>query len=211
MSKRQVLSLIILIISLLSSFQMQAQKQISAKLEQATVYFNGATLTHTASTTLKSGTQEVIINGLSPDIVLSSLKVKANGVLISATEFYDDYITPKEESAHLKKLTDSLNLYERQLQEAKDELTVHQHLLKMLTNGTLNNMEKKESSVSVADINANMELYKSKAGALQNSINQDNKKIEKLQKNVSRLKQQISQDELDSDVETGLAERKSVV
>ena len=203
MNKRQLSPLIILIISLLSSFQMQAQKQISAKLEQATVYFNGATLTHTASTTLKSGTQEVIINGLSPDIVLSSLKVKANGVLISATEFYNDYITPKEESAHLKKLTDSLNLYERQLQETKDELTVHQHLLKMLTNGTLNNMEKKEGSVSVADINANMELYKSKAGSLQNSINQDNKKIEKLQKNVSRLKQQISQDELDSDVETG--------
>ncbi len=107
MNKRQLLSLIILIISLLLSFQTQAQKQISAKLEQATVYFNGATLTHTASTTLKSGTQEVIINGLSPDIVLSSLKVKANGVLISATEFYNDYITPKEESAHLKKLTDS--------------------------------------------------------------------------------------------------------
>lgn len=204
MNKKQLLSLIILIISLLSPFQMRAQKQISAKLEQATVYFNGATLTHTASTTLKSGTQEIIINGLSPDIVLSSLKVKANGVLISATEFYNDYITPKEESAHLKKLTDSLNLYERQLQEAKDELTVHQHLLKMLTNGTLNNMEKKESSVSVADINANMELYKSKAGTLQNSINQDNKKIEKLQKNVNRLKQQISQDELDSDVETGV-------
>jgi uncharacterized protein (TIGR02231 family) len=203
MNKRQLLSLIILIISLLSSFQTQAQKQISAKLEQATIYFNGATLTHTASTTLKSGTQEVIINGLSPDIVLSSLKVKANGVLISATEFYNDYITPKEESAHLKKLTDSLNLYERQLQETKDELTVHQHLLKMLTNGTLNNMEKKENPVSVADINANMELYKSKAGNLQNSINQDNKKIEKLQKNVNRLKQQISQDELDSDVETG--------
>ena len=203
MNKRQLLPLIILIIGLLSSFQMQAQKQISAKLEQATVYFNGATLTHTASTTLKSGTQEVIINGLSPDIVLSSLKVKANGVLISATEFYNDYITPKEESAHLKKLTDSLNLYERQLQETKDELTVHQHLLKMLTNGTLNNMEKKENPVSVADINANMELYKTKAGALQNNINQDNKKIEKLQKNVNRLKQQISQDELNSDVETG--------
>ena len=61
---------------------MQAQKQISAKLEQATVYFNGAALTHTAKATLNSGSQEVIIDGLSPDIVLSSLKVKANGVLI---------------------------------------------------------------------------------------------------------------------------------
>ena len=66
---------------------MQAQKQISAKLTDATVYLRGAALTHTASATLKSGSQEVIIDGLSPDIEINSLKVKANGVLISATEF----------------------------------------------------------------------------------------------------------------------------
>ena len=203
MNKKHLLSLTILIISLLSSFQLQAQKPVPSKLEHATVYFNGAALTHTASATLKSGSQEVIIDGLSPDIVLSSLKVKANGVLISATEFSNDFITPKEKSNHIKKLTDSLELYKRLLQEAKDELTMHQHLLKMLTDGTLNNMEKKDGTVSIADINANMELYKSKAGVLQNNINQDNRKIENLQQTVNRLQKQISQDELDSDVETG--------
>ena len=185
-------------------FTLQAQKQISAKLDSVTVFLRGATLYHSANATLKSGSQEVIIDGLSPDITLNSLKVQANGVLISAMEFEKDYITPKEETAKLKKLSDSLDYYQKQLQEARDELTVHQHLLKMLTDGTLNNMEKKDGTVTVAEINANMELYTSKAKTLQNSINQDNKKIEKLVETVNRLKKQINQDKQDSDVETGV-------
>ena len=182
---------------------MQAQKQVSAKLDSVTVYLKGATLYHSVPVTLKSGSQEVVIDGLSPDVATSSLKVSANGVLISAMEFSKDFITPKEESARLKKLSDSLDMYEKQLQEAKDELTVHQHLLKMLTDGTLNNMEKKDGTVTVAEINANMELYTSKAKTIQNNINQDNKKIEKLKETVNRLKMQISQDE-NSEVETGV-------
>lgn len=181
-----------------------AQKQFSAKLDSVTVFLRGATLYHSASATLKSGSQEIVIDGLSPDIALPSLKVHANGVLISAMEFSKDYITPKEETAKLKKLTDSLELYQKQLQGARDELTVHQHLLKMLAEGTLNNMEKKDGTVTVAEINANMELYSSKAATLQNSINQDNKKIEKLVETVNRLKMQISQDRQDSNVETGV-------
>ena len=185
-------------------FTLQAQKQISAKLDSVTVFLRGATLYHSANATLKSGSQEVIIDGLSPDITLNSLKVQANGVLISAMEFEKDYITPKEETAKLKKLSDSLDSYQKQLQEARDELTVHQHLLKMLTDGTLNDMEKKDGTVTVAEISANMELYTSKAKTLQNSINQDNKKIEKLVETVNRLKMQINQDKQDSDVETGV-------
>ena len=183
---------------------MQAQKQISAKLDSVTVFLRGATLYHSASATLKSGTQEIIIDGVSPDIALNSLKVHADGVLISAMEFEKDYITPKEETAKLKKLSDSLDYYQKQLLEARDELTVHQHLLKMLTDGTLNNMEKKDGTVTVVEINANMELYTSKAKTLQSSINQDNKKIEKLVETVNRLKMQINQDKQDSNVETGV-------
>ena len=182
---------------------MQAQKQVSAKLDSVTVFLKGATLYHSAPITLKSGSQEVVVDGLSPDIALSSLKVSANGVFVSAVEFSKDYITPKEETARIKKLSDSLDIYERQLQEANDDLAVHQHLLKMLTDGTLSNMEKKDGTVSVADINANMELYKSKAGALQASINQDNKTIHKLNETISRLRMQIMQDN-NSEVETGV-------
>lgn len=182
---------------LFAGTQLFAQKEFTAKIDQATVYLRGAALTHTASASLKSGTYDILINGLSPDISVSSLKVSANGVLISASEFSNDFITPKEESARIKKLQDSLELYKRQLDEADNELEVHSHLLQILTDGTLNNMRQKEGTVSVADINANMELYKSKAGALQHSIDQDNQKINSLKKTISRLQKQLDQDNID--------------
>jgi len=202
MKKIFVLVLICLGVSCL--MPAQAQKQISAKLEQATVYFNGAALTHTAAATLKSGSQEVIIDGLSPDIVLSSLKVKANGVLISATEFSRDYITPKEEAAHIKKLNDSLDYYNDLLNEAMNELAIHSQLLKLVTDGTQNNMNQKEHGVTIADINANMELYKTKAAELRKSIDKDNKKIEQLEEAVERLNKQILQDGTASKIRSGI-------
>ena len=183
---------------------MQAQKQISAKLTDATVYLRGAALTHTASATLKSGSQEVIIDGLSPDIEINSLKVKANGVLISATEFSQDYLTPREQATHIKKLQDSLDLYQEQLKDARNDLAVHEQLLKLVTDGTQNNMSQKEGTVTIADINANMELYRTKAAELQKSIDKDNKKIEKLKETVNRLKNQIDQDETENSQLNGM-------
>ena len=177
---------------------MQAQKQISAKLTDATVYLRGAALTHTASATLKSGSQEVIIDGLSPDIEINSLKVKANGVLISATEFTQDYLTPREQAAHIKKLQDSLDYYQEQLKEVQNELAVHKQLLKLVTDGTQNNMSQKDGTVSIADINANMELFRTKAAELQKNIDKDNKKIDRLKETVNRLKSQIDQDETEN-------------
>ena len=183
---------------------MQAQKQISAKLTEATVYLRGAALTHTASATLKSGSQEVVIDGLSPDIEINSLKVKANGVLISATEFSQDYLTPREQAAHIKKLQDSLDLYKEQLKDAQNELEVHKQLLKLVTDGTQNNMSQKDGTVTIADINANMELYRTKASELQKSIDKDNKKIEKLKETVNRLNNQINQDETENSQLNGM-------
>ncbi|MBR4135833.1 MAG: mucoidy inhibitor MuiA family protein [Bacteroidales bacterium] len=181
-----------------------AQKEFTAKINHATVYLQGAALTHTATANLKSGTYDILINGLSPDIEVSSLKVTANGVLISASEFSNDFITPKEENARIQKLQDSLETYKRQLQEARDELTVHTHLLKLLTDGTLYNMQQKEGTVSVADINANMELYKSKAGALQRSIDQDSRNVAKLQETVNRIQKQLTQDMAKDKQRTGV-------
>ncbi len=183
---------------------MQAQKQISAKLTDATVYLRGAALTHTASATLKNGSQEVIIDGLSPDIEINSLKVKANGVLISATEFSQDYLTPREQAAHIKKLQDSLDLYREQLKDVQNELAVHKQLLKLVTDGTQNNMSQKDGTVTIADINANMELYRTKATELQKSIDKDNKKIEKLKETVNRLNNQINQDETENSQLNGM-------
>lgn len=184
----------LLLVLLAVASQLLAQKEYTATMESAVVYLRGASLTHTAAASLESGSYDVLIKGLSPNIELSSLKVSANGVLISATEFSNDYITLKAESARIKRLSDSLTYYQQALKTAKDELDVHNHLLKMLTDGTLNNMQQKDGTVSVADINANMDLYRSKAATFQKSINEDNQKIKTLQETVNRIDLQLKQD-----------------
>ncbi|MBO4645503.1 MAG: mucoidy inhibitor MuiA family protein [Bacteroidales bacterium] len=188
-------SFVLFLVAILFSAGVVAQTQVLSKVEKATVYLNGATLTHTATATLKSGSQEVIINGLSPNIVLNSLKVNAGGVLIASTEFSTDYLTLQEESAHINKMKDSLKLYKQKLSDAINDLDSYEHLLKLLKEGTLHNMQQTQQTVSVADINANMELYKAKAGALQKSIDENDSKIANLRETIQRLERQIRQDQ----------------
>lgn len=197
-----------IVISLLSALLLmagvQAQTTTNATVEKATVYLSGATLTQTATATLKSGSQEVIITGLSPFIEISSLKVTANGVLISSTEFSTDYLTPAKDNARINRMKDSLKYYEKKHTEVVNELDINEHLLKMLKDGTLHNMQQTEHTVSVADINANMELYKSKADALLKKIDECDSKIEELNQTIERLNQQIAQDETSGKQQNGV-------
>ena len=113
------------LVMLLSYIGMQAQTTTNATVEKATVYLYGATLTQTATATLKSGSQEVIITGLSPYIETSSLKVTANGVLISSTEFSTDYLTPAKDNARINRMKDSLKYYEKKHTEVVNELDIY--------------------------------------------------------------------------------------
>lgn len=192
------------LVMLLSYIGVQAQTTTNATVEKATVYLSGATLTQTATATLKSGSQEVIITGLSPFIEISSLKVTANGVLISSTEFSTDYLTPAKDNARINRMKDSLKYYEKKHTEVVNELDINEHLLKMLKDGTLHNMQQTEHTVSVADINANMELYKSKADALLKKIDECDSKIEELNQTIERLNQQIAQDETSGKQQNGV-------
>lgn len=197
-----------IVISLLSALLLmagvQAQTTTNATVEKATVYLYGATLTQTATATLKSGSQEVVITGLSPFIEISSLKVTANGVLISSTEFSTDYLTPAKDNARINRMKDSLKYYEKKHTEVVNELDINEHLLKMLKDGTLHNMQQTEHTVSVADINANMELYKSKADALLKKIDECDSKIMELNQTIQRLNQQIAQDETSGKQQNGV-------
>ncbi len=197
-----------IVISLLSALLLmagvQAQTTTNATVEKATVYLYGATLTQTATASLKSGSQEVTITGLSPFIEISSLKVTANGVLISSTEFSTDYLTPAKDNARINRMKDSLKYYEKKHTEVVNELDINEHLLKMLKDGTLHNMQQTEHTVSVADINANMELYKTKADALLKKIDECDNKITELNKTIQRLNQQIAQDETSGKQQNGV-------
>ncbi len=78
-------SLYIIILSYFFSLNAIAvdNKNVHSKIEEVTVFFQGAELVHTASTSLQKGNNEVWISGLSPNVDRNSLKIKTtNGVVV---------------------------------------------------------------------------------------------------------------------------------
>lgn len=167
-----------------------------AKLNEATVYPQGATLTLTATCHVKQGSNEIVIEGLSPQIDRNSLKVSAsNGVVIASSEFSTDYLKASVEAKDLAVLKDSLKFYENKLKQTERELTVQRQMLTLLTNGTTNNMTSKEKANATADISSNMELYRTKAPGILTAIANAEELQKVTKERITSLKNQISQDE----------------
>ena len=90
----------------------QEENKVSSRIEKVVVYTQGAKLESKGSTTLKTGIQTLVFNGLSAQIDASSIEVKSNAdILVYGTSFRLDYLNVKESDA-FKKLNDSL-LFER--------------------------------------------------------------------------------------------------
>ncbi|MDD3479025.1 MAG: DUF4139 domain-containing protein [Paludibacteraceae bacterium] len=166
-----------------------------ATLKKANVYFNGAELIHTASASLTSGENEISIEGLSPRIDRNSLKIRVNnGVMVTASEFSVNYLEPTKDNLSVKLLRDSLELYQADLTKVSAAIKINKDLLTLLRKGVEHNLSLVEKGATVAEINTNMDLYKTKATALDALIVADTKKKEQLDQQIARLNNQLQQE-----------------
>ena len=176
-----------------------------ATLKKANVYFNGAELIHSASASLTSGENELSIEGLSPQIDLNSLKIKVNnGVMVTASEFSVNYLEPTKDNPSVKLLRDSLELYQADLTKVATSIRINKELLTLLRKGVEHNLSLVEKGATVAEINTNMDLYKTKATALEALVVADNKKKEQLDQQIARLNNQLQQEIGKSGKNTGV-------
>lgn len=167
-----------------------------AKLNEATVYPSGATLTLTATANVTQGSNDIVIEGLSPFIDLNSLKISAsNGVVIASSEFSTDYLKASVEAKDLAVLRDSLKHYQNKQKALDRDLKVQQQLLSLLVSGTSNNMTSKEKATATTEISSNMELYRTKAPGILTAIANVEQAIKDNNERITALTKQIQQDE----------------
>lgn len=112
-SKKSIILLFILVCTFLNAQTgIQEENKVNSRVEKVTVYTQGAKLESKGSTSLKTGIQTLVFNGLSAQIDPSSIEVRSNAdILVYGTAFRLDYLNVKE-SDDYKKLNDSL-LFER--------------------------------------------------------------------------------------------------
>ncbi|MCC8173278.1 MAG: DUF4139 domain-containing protein, partial [Odoribacter sp.] len=130
------------------------KKTVESTLKQATIFFKGAELIHTSSVTLAKGQNEIAIKGLSPDIDVSSLKIKtSNGVVVTSHEYVKDYLTsPEINNVTIQKLQESLEKNMEEIRKVDIGMNIINSTLEYLRQGTSKNVSGSEKGLGVEEL-----------------------------------------------------------
>jgi TonB-dependent SusC/RagA subfamily outer membrane receptor len=158
----------------------EEQKPVKSALQTATVFFQGAELTHKASAVLSKGENEVSIEGLSPSIDRNSLKISAtDGAVVTSYEYSVNHLNPKQASPVEKKLQDSITVYKKQIKDADVKLETNKDLQGLLQANK--SIAGAQTGLSVAELVKMMDYYQTKSVELQN----EKSSLEDLQQRAS--------------------------
>lgn len=182
------------------------KKTIKAQLDEATVFFQGAELTHSATANLIRGENEVWIEGLSPNIDKNSLKIKtSNGAVISSFEYSVDYLfRGKTENEATKKIQDSIDIYKQKLSLLETDIKVNAELSDILKKSTDKNTAGLEKGIGIEELIKTMDYYKKKSTELQNTQRNNQLAQAELQKSIAKLEAQLRQESTKNNKTSGI-------
>lgn len=204
----RIKTLIIIYLSFVLSFNLFAEMKnvFKSDLKSATVFFKGAELSHKSSVNLNKGENEIYIDGLSPNIDVNSLKVKASGgAIISSYEFSVDYLkNANQSSIAAKKILDSINVYEQKINAIKTESNINENLINLLQKGIDKNVDGSETGLSVDELMKMMKYYETKSTELYSAQSEHRKNLNSYETTLARLRKQYNQETRKNDKNSGV-------
>lgn len=172
-----------------------AQKPIftAAKVKAATVYFNAAELSQTASVNLPAGTSEVVVKNVANTLNESTVQIGApNSVTILSVQFTNNYISEfeiDESNPTIKKVRDSISLMQKEIGKVLIEKTSNSKTIELLDKNQL--VAGQNSGLSVAELIKMVDYYKAKRSELSNAITLLQEKENKFNETLNRLKSKL--------------------
>ncbi|MFP5439766.1 MAG: DUF4139 domain-containing protein [Bacteroidia bacterium] len=144
-----------------------AQKPVytSAKVSAATVYFNAAELTQTANATLPLGTSEIVVKNVAEHIYESTVQIGAPAsVTVLSVQFTRNYAgdqpVAQPESAAVKKMRDSINILQGELDRLVTQRNNDQKTLDLLDKNQ--QVAGQNTGLSVTDLVKLVDYYRAK-------------------------------------------------
>ncbi|MFL9844228.1 DUF4139 domain-containing protein [Flavobacterium rhizosphaerae] len=157
-----------------------AQKPVftTAKVTNATVYYNAAELTQHTSVTLPAGTSEIVVKNVANYINESTIQIGAPASLtVLSVQFTTNYISeyePDESAPELKKVRDSINLVRKQIANITIQKSNEQKTIELLDKNQL--VAGSTTGLSVAELTKLVDYYKAKRNELTANYNALNEK-----------------------------------
>ena len=186
--------IVLSILSSSSSFANDEKNTVTANLKTVTIYRSGAEMMHTAKAILLKGNNELVVEGISNYVDINSIQVNCPSlVTILGLEFSNNYLLPEIVSPVLKKIRDSAEKLNNEIEKINISLTTTTDLIAVLKSNR--EIKGSQTGLSVAELIKLMDYYKTKSNELQNELSLLNNKKNKLQAQVQKLNNQAAEEE----------------
>ena len=172
-----------------------AQKPVftTAKVKAATVYFNAAEITQSATVNLPAGTSEIVVKNVADYLNEGSVQIGAPATLtVLSVQFTTNYISefePDETSPALKRVRDSITIVKKELEKTATLKASEFKILELLDKN--NQVYGQQSGLSVAELVKMVDYYKAKRNETSNTINALTDKEQKLNELFSKLSSRL--------------------
>ncbi|MCC9062262.1 DUF4139 domain-containing protein [Flavobacterium piscisymbiosum] len=183
-----------LLLLLISTFVL-AQKPIftTAKVKSATVYFNAAELSQTATATLPAGASEIVIKNVAVNLNENSVQIGApSGVTVLSVQFTNNYISEYEtdsKSPALKIVRDSIVLVQKEIQKVNNTINSENKTIQLLDKNQ--QISGVNSGLNVTELMKMVDYYKNKQIEIANNINTLSDKQQKLNELLYKLQSKL--------------------
>lgn len=174
--------------------QTSSQTTSTATLKSVTVYQLGAELEHTSNAQLTAGNHELIIDGISSNSEINSIRVNcSSAVTILGVEFNNNYLGEENISPEVKKLKDSAEFLNTKVYELNILINTHTELLEVLKMNR--DIRGSQTGLSVSELSRLLDYYKNKSITVQTEIMNLNKEKKIVQHQINKLNAQIEEEQ----------------
>ena len=182
---------------LFGALQARAGEQpvtVTSTLKSVMVYRSGAELTHTATTRLEKGNNQLIITDVSNAIDESSIRIKCSAnVTVLSMAVSTDYLIEEAAGPVVKKLQDSIGDIDKELARLAVLTRTDNELLELL--GSNKSIGGTTNGVSVAELTKMMDYYRQKSIELRTELSGYEEKGRRLKEVREKLKLQIGEEQ----------------
>ncbi len=178
---------------LLFSFLVSAnsEKKIPSNIEEVTVYLTGAQIKRTASVNVKPGTNEILLNNLSPDIDENSIQISGlKNTSILSINFYIDYLERKKKSEALEVLKNKLEALLLKKNELENILSGLSQEKKVIDNNQ--RVGSDSTPISLEKVKEISTYYRERSVAIQNETYTISLKKDKIHQDIQDIQSEMN-------------------
>ncbi len=184
----------LLVLGFNASFAADEKNTVNANIKSVTVYRNGAELQHSARASLKQGSSELTIEGISNAIDINSLQINCpSAITILGVEFSNQYLTNEMANPAMKKLQDSVESVGSEIERINISITTTEDLISVLKSNK--EIKGSQTGLSVAELVKLMDYYKLKSTELQNDLSALKIKKQKRAALLEKLSNQVEEEQ----------------